>query len=275
MLIVRYWTDICQARKKISKLKKKIIFFLVSSLVLTVESCSAQTDSTFKKINITGKVFDENAQPLSNAIIINMRSKAGQFGKSDGTFQISCLQNDVITITSLGYSSREFSFKDSASKSNFEIEIYLDVRAYRMPEVVIFAPRDLERIQNDIASLGYNENDYMLSGINAAQSPITFLYQQFSKKEQSKRLVAQLENEDRRRDLLRELFHHYVAYDIIDLDKEEFDYFIDYMHVSDDFLKSSSQYDFLIYVKDKFRDYKIHKRQSKPLNEEDFDYDKD
>jgi hypothetical protein len=235
----------------------------------------AQTDTTIKKILVNGKVFDENGQPLSNAIIINKKNKSGLFGKADGSFSVSCLQTDTLAVTTLGYSTREFSFKDSALKASYSIEIYLDIRPYKTPEVVIFAQRDLEKIQRDIASLGYNENDYMLSGIDAISSPITFLYQQFSKKEQSKRLAAELNNEDKKRDLLKELFHHYVAYDIIELNNEEFDAFIDYLNVSDDFLKNSSQYDFLIFVRDKFKDYKIAKRQTKELKQEDYDYNKD
>jgi hypothetical protein len=85
--------------------------------------------------------------------------------------------------------------------------------------------------------LGYDERDYMLSGINAVQSPITFLYQQFSRKEQSKRQVAYMENEDRKRELLKELFRLYVDYDIISLSDEQFDDFITYLNVSDEFLK--------------------------------------
>ena len=123
--------------------------------------------------------------------------------------------------------------------------------------------------------LGYNEDDYMISGINAVSSPITFLYQQFSKKEQSKRKVAYLENEDRKRELLKELFRLYVDYEIIVLNDEQFDDFITYLNVSDEFLIRSSQYDFLVFVKDRFRDYKIFLRQNQRMKSSDFDYDKD
>jgi hypothetical protein len=144
-----------------------------------------------------------------------------------------------------------------------------------MAAVEIFAPRDLEQIQQDINKLGYNEKDYMLSGINAAQSPITFLYQQFSKKERSKRQVAIMENDDRKRELLKELFRLYVDYQIIELNNEEFDSFVDYLNVSDEFMINSSQYDFLIYVRDRFKDYKVQLRQKKQLQGSDFEYDKD
>ncbi|HEY8403392.1 MAG TPA: hypothetical protein VIK71_02150, partial [Flavobacteriales bacterium] len=72
-----------------------------------------------------------------------------------------------------------------------------------------------------------------------------------------------------------ELFHHYVDYQIIDLTNEEFEEFIDFLNVSDEFLKNSSQYDFLIYVKERFKDYKVYKRQRKQMRDSDFDYDRD
>lgn len=235
----------------------------------------SQVDTTVKNIVIRGVVKDDNGQPISNSIIINKRQKTGSFGKSDGSFAISCLHSDTISFTSLGYHTREISYADSAYKAEYQLDIFLDFRVYEMAAVSIFAPRDLEQIQKDIEDLGYNESDYMLSGINAAASPITFLYQQFSKKEQSRREAARLFNEDKKRDLLKELFQHYVDYEIIDLSDEEFDDFINYMNVSDDFLKNSSQYDFLIYVKDRFKDYKIQKRQHKTLDDGDYDYNRD
>ena len=54
------------------------------------------------------------------------------------------------------------------------------------------------------------------------QSPITFLYETFSRQAISKRLVEQLENDDRRRALLQELFTKYVDYDIVELESWEF-----------------------------------------------------
>jgi hypothetical protein len=106
-------------------------------------------------------------------------------------------------------------------------------------------------------------------------SPITFLYQQLSKKEASKRVVAELKNEDRRRDLLKELFQIYVDYQIIDLTTEEFDDFITYLNVSDEFLIQSSQYEFLVYVKERFRDYQVMRRNGTKFRKEDFDFDKE
>ena len=92
----------------------------------------------------------------------------------------------------------------------------------------------------------------MLSGINAVESPITFLYQSFSRRERSKREARELRNERNRRDLLKELFRKYVSGNIIHLNNDEFDDFIDFCTISDDFMKRTSQYDFIMYVKKKF-----------------------
>ena len=129
-----------------------------------------------------------------------------------------------------------------------------------MKPVIIIPPRELEVIQKDIEKLGYKKEDYMVSGIDAFESPITFLYQSFSKRERAKRNIAQLRNEDNKRKLLKELFRKYVDNDMITLDEEKFDDFVDFINVSDEFLKNSTQYDFILYVKKKFELYKTLKK---------------
>lgn len=243
-------------------------------LVFIAYGVAAQVRDT-TSIIVRGELRDEMDQPIPNAIIINRSTKKGSFGKPSGSFELKCQRGDTLAITSLGFQTRYVTYTDSTYSENFKLKLYLETRTYMLSEVEVFAPRDLEQIQEDILKLGYDEKDYMLSGINAAASPITFLYQQFSKVERSKRQVAYLENEDRKRELLKELFRLYVDYEIIALDDEQFDDFITYLNVSDEFLIQSSQYDFLVFVKDRFRDYKIFLRQNQRLKPADFDYDKD
>jgi len=254
----------------ISVLHRCIALVVLSTLLPQGLLAQVQPD----QITVYGQARDENDQPIANTIIINRRTRTGIFGKTDGSFVIQCLRTDTIAVTSMGYYPRSISFHDSTFKVEYKVRTYLDHRTYRLPQVEVFASRDLEKIQSDIKKLGYREEDYMLSGINAAISPITFLYQQFSKKERSKRLVKELENEDLKRDLLKELFRHYVDYQIIELSNEEFDQFIDFINVPDEYLIHTSQYDFLIYVKERFIDYRAWKRR-KAMRDSDFQYDED
>lgn len=252
------------------------IFLILVLFTLRLSSSFGQDETPgLVTIRVDGQIREPNNQPISNVIVINQRTKTGIFGKSDGSFSIVCQKTDTLTITSLGYYSRQLCFKDSVSRDVYRPTLFLEERIETLAVVEVFAPRDLEKIQKDIESLGYNERDYMLSGINAIASPITFLYQQFSRVEASKREVARLENDDRKRELLKELFHHYVDYDIIQLDDDQFDDFIIYLNVSDEFMKSASQYDFLIFVRDKFRDYKILKRNTIKFKDSDYDFNDD
>jgi hypothetical protein len=257
--------------------KTRLIFASLCFVLLSFSHLNShsQSPAPAQEIVVSGKIRQENNQPISNVIIINQRSKTGSFGKSDGSYSVKCLKTDTITITSLGYYSRNLCFKDSVLKAEYFPTTFLEERTQTLAAVEIFAPKDLEQIQEEIKSLGFNEDDYMISGLNALASPITFLYQQFSKREESKRELARLQNEDKKRELLKDLFHHYVDYDIIQLTNDQFDEFIDFLNVSDEFMKTSTQYDFLIFVRDRFKDFKIANRKRIQFSNDDYDFDKD
>ena len=238
-----------------------LFFFLLLSLI-----------GYSQTIRIEGRVRDPHGQGIPNAIIVNNRTKTGSFGNSSGFYSIVCEKTDTLSITALSYYTRQLCMKDSLAKVVYHPTIFLDDRTYMLPVVEFISPRDLEAIEEDLRGLGFDENQFKTANVS---NPITFLYEQFSKRERSKLEVSRMEYEDRKRALLKELFHLYVDYDIIDLTNEEFDAFIDFMHVSDEFIRQSSQYEFLIFVKEEFQQYKIWRRGRREWKDDDFNYDKD
>jgi hypothetical protein len=230
------------------------IFFFTNNQHLLAQDVQSQ------RVNITGVVYDRESNVLlSNLMIINKATQQGFFAGATGSFTINVFKNDTIIIGASGYQNRKICFKDSADKTEFFVRVYMERLTVQIREVVIIAPRDLDDIQQDIEKLGYRKEDYMLSGVDAVNSPITFLYQQFSKRERAKRHVAEMRNEDRKRELLKELLAKYVANDVIDLSDADFDDFIDYCNVSDEFMKYSTQYEFIIYIKRKYEFYRVLK----------------
>ena len=207
-------------------------------------------------ITIHGRVnaggSDRNFYDL---MIVNKRTRSGTFGNADGTFTVRALQTDTLMIGSIGHQTISITMADSVPKDRYEVDLRLRPISVQLAEVEILPERTLREIQKDIDRLGYKESDYRISTVNALESPITFLYQEFSRRERSKRLVAQLENEDRKRELLKELLTKYVAYDIINLNDEAFDDFIDFLNVPDEVIKGLSQYEFLLYVKKRYELY--------------------
>lgn len=188
-------------------------------------------------------------------MIVNRRLRTGNFGNVDGSFTVSALRNDTLLIGAGGYVTRTVPLSEYTDAELAALKVTLRPWEIQLKPVAVLPERTLKEIQADIDKLGYDEKDYRTAGVNALQSPITFLYQEFSRRERSKRMVAELRNEDAKRALLRELLYKYVEYDIINLGDESFDDFIDFCAVPDEVIKGLSQYDFLMYVKKKYELY--------------------
>lgn len=221
-------------------------------------------------VRIDGRVRDPHGQGIANAIVVNNRTHSGTFGDARGNFSIYCEKGDTLSVTALGYYTRQLCMKDSVLLEVYRPTIFLDDRVYQLPTIAILTPRDLEDIAEDIRSIGFDEDAFRTATI---QSPITYLYESFSKRERNRIEIERLKYEDRKRDLLKELFHLYVDFEIIDLTNDEFDEFIDFMNVSDEFLRNSSQYEFLVFVKEQFVRYKAWKRNQIKWKPDDFNYD--
>ena len=95
----------------------------------------------------------------------------------------------------------------------------------------------------------------MVQGVEVLQSPITALYQAFSRKEKNKRWIAEQEYKDNKARIVRELLSLYVACDIIELERDEFDLFIQFLNINEDFLKTASEMDLVLFIKDKYEHF--------------------
>lgn len=217
--------------------------------------------SQSKQVVVMGQVYGmNNTTDLLTLFVVSKANQTGNFGNPNGTYEIRVDRTDTILIGSIGYITKKLCVKDSIGDT-VKVDVHLKQLEMYLREVTVFAPRELRRIYDDIEKLGYDERDEMLTGIaDPLTSPITALYERYNKHAQKERLARKLINDARRRDLLKELFRKYVDAKIIDLDDDQFDDFIEYINVSDEFLKNSSQYDFIIYVKMKYKYFiKQHK----------------
>ncbi len=188
-------------------------------------------------------------------MIINKRSNNGLFADSEGKFSIMAFQSDTLILSAIGFKVKKISFKDSVYKKKYNITIPLEKLFFTLKEVSVFAPRSLNEIQEDIDKLGVKRT-YTTENIDAISSPVTYLYERFSKFARSKQKVAEWENEDLKCDVLKDLFRLYIKHDIIDLSEEEFDAFIKYLQLSDDFIKNASQFELVMAIKGKYENFK-------------------
>lgn len=230
-------------------------FLHLPKLSLLIMLLAFGLSSKSQTVTISGKVFHAE-DPTFSLLIVNKNTSKGFFGEKDGTFTLQAQKTDTILVGALGFETVKICMVDSTEQEEYFVKLYLNRKQIKLDAVSIFPEREMEDIQKEIKGLGYDERDYMLSGIDAFNSPITFLYQQFSKYERQKRRAYEIINEDRKRALLKELFAKYVDFEIISLQEDQFEDFVDYMDVPDFLLKSMSQYDFIMYTKQKYEIFK-------------------
>jgi F0F1-type ATP synthase gamma subunit len=130
------------------------------------------------------------------------------------------------------------------------------MKPQEIEEVVVYPLKSLQEIQEERAGLAMRETR-QVTGIEVLQSPITALYQAFSQKEKNKRLIASYEYADKQKSILQELLRLYVAYDIFYLSETEFDAFISFLNINEDFLKTATEMELVTFVKDKFYHFQL------------------
>jgi hypothetical protein len=226
-------------------------FIVFSSSFIAV---SAQTEN----ITIHGRALDHNSKRVPiNIMVVNQQTGTGTFANPDGSFSLSANRKDTIMITARDYSIKKICFRDSGTSSTYNIVVRLDSIHYDLAEVQIYPTRTLPQIHKDIDQLGNVPNTDTYKDVPFT-SPITLLYERFSRIEQSKRKVAQMEDQERMRQVLKDLLHLYIKNDIINLSDKDFDRFIDYCNLPEDFIKQATDYELVMAIKQK---YQLFQRQ--------------
>jgi hypothetical protein len=252
-------------------------FLRTSSVVLLLSMAAgssaqnALTNRCDSLMFISGSVVDESGRMIPAAMVVNRGMEGGgQFVDQRGQFLLAVCPGDTIAFGAIGFYTRERVAPTHGKQWEWEVRLHRLSVEIGTAEVV--APRELREILRDIESLGYNEDDFRLTSVDALSSPITFLYQMLNREERSKRVVAQFENRDRRHDLLRELFVKYVNYEIILLEPHEFDDFISFSDPGDELLQQWTQYEFIRFIQQRFE---LFRSIPERLDDSDYQYQQD
>jgi hypothetical protein len=216
---------------------------------------SVQAQEPCSKVYVLGKVVDTlQYQPFYNLMVVNRTIGKGVFGQPDGNFSVYANPNDSITLSVKGYPMYGFRV---IPDSNCQMKILgiLMNRIFEEKEVIVRPIKTLQEIKEERANLSLRETR-LVTGIEVMNSPITALYQRFSQKEQSKQWVAKMEYKDNQMKVLKELLRVYISYDIVDLDEDEFENFIGFLNMDEDFLKTSSDMELVTFIKDKYEHFR-------------------
>jgi len=229
----------------------RFIFLLLIVLLSFQTALNAQCEQIF----ISGKVLDTlREQNFFNLMVINKSTGRGVFGQPNGHFSVYARPGDRIALSTKGYPVYEFIAKPDEN-CQCRVEAYIERLPQEVQEIVVRPLKTLEEIKEEREALALRETR-TVTGVNVLQSPITALYQAFSKKEQNKRWIAEQQYKDDQRKIVKELLRLYVAFDIIELSEADFDDFITFLNLDEQFIKTASEMELILFIKDKYEHFK-------------------
>lgn len=222
------------------------LLLLLSLLLLNVNSW-AQCE----QVLVSGKILDTlRLQNFYNLMVINKTTGRGVFGQPNGHFSVYANTGDLIALSTKGYPVYQFVVRPD-SDCQTRVLAYVERLPQEVPDIVVRPLKTLEQIKEERENLALRETR-QVTGFNALQSPITALYQAFSKKEQNKRWIAEQQFKDDQRRIVQELLRLYVAFDIIGLSDTDFDVFITFLNIDEQFIKTATEMELILFIKDKY-----------------------
>ena len=187
-------------------------------------------------------------------MVVNKTTGRGVFGQPSGQFSVYANQGDLIALSTKGYPVYQFIVTPDENCQT-KVLAYVERLPQEIPEVVVRPLKTLEQIKEERENLAMRETR-LVTGVNVLESPITALYQAFSKKEQNKRWIAEQQFKDDQRRIVQELLRLYVAFDIIELTESQFDAFITFLNIDEQFIKTATEMELVLFIKDKYEHFK-------------------
>ena len=210
-------------------------------------NCFAQCE----QVLVSGKIVDTlRLQNFYNLMVVNKTTGRGVFGQPNGHFSVYANSGDLVALSTKGYPVYQFVVKPDYN-CQAKILAYVERLPQEVPDVIVRPLKTLEQIKEERENLALRETR-LVTGVNVLESPITALYQAFSKKEQNKRWIAEQQFKDDQRRIVLELLRLYVAFDIIELTEAEFDAFITFLNIDEQFIKTASEMELILFIKDKY-----------------------
>ena len=215
--------------------KKKYLFVAAYFLLLVANA---------QRRYIVGRVIDpETLRGVDRASVMNLSTKHIVKTNTSGLFSILTGKGDSLIVTSLTHGRNGIEWDGFTEEPTIYSRRLM--KAIELPEVKIKTKRD-EQLEQEIREiLAEPERTTKLGGdrtLELIQSPISLLYEAFSRRAKSDRKVLVLMQQDRRRKLA-EYRLSMIAGRATDYRGNELEKFMYFCNFNQDFLLTSSEYE--------------------------------
>ncbi len=257
--------------------KKLIILFFLSFLLCYSVDTYCQIYKISNKVLIAGYIYDTKTQaaiPYVNVFVKN--SRVGTISDTSGYFILSATPKDTLIISCLGYKTVAVFVPAQSTEEKEPLFVFLDPRAYELKNVNIIALRRQQQFEYDFMNLNvknmdidnavknfpikekvlaFYERDASFTGF--VVSPISALYDAFSKEAKEKRKLDKIRQQEESAKFVLSKLQYSLIENITGLKGENLNKFLSWCDFRTDFLMNISDYDLVILLSHKFNTYKL------------------
>lgn len=261
---------------------KPYLKYLIFLIILPAFTPAKSQVFIFKNIYVSGIVIaDSTEDKIPFAHIFNESQRRGFIANENGAFQISVNPGDTLIVSALGYYPRVV-FLSEANRER-EIAVKLTPQVYEIGEVSVSAFRDYadfkrkflalelpntptDRLKNNLTLIARKEAkqaDYERQVKEILEQPGIKLFSTsvpiYSREERQLQHFAKVLEKEGRQRVIDKKFNRDIIYEITHLSQDEITEFMGFCNFSEEYLFETPQYDILVKIEEKFKEYKLWK----------------
>ena len=257
-------------------MKQLLRILLISIFALIAYNTQAQYIKMGGRAIVAGYVFEEStSEPLPYVNVYIKQTRQGTITDTSGYFIISAKINDTLTFSSLGYDRKYVVLTDSASESMKPLIVFLDTRIYQINSVDIIALKRYKQLEYEIINMKLEDDGYIYAannfpfrpkdldyytrvnapGFGLVFSPISALYELFSKEGKERQKLEEIQSRDYLSELIDKKVSSSFISEITGMSLKETNIFLSWCNFSPEFILKLNEYDLISIIIYKHKQY--------------------
>ena len=219
------------------------IFKVLIVIALLFVNGKSYSQNNFNGSIISGRLLDSiTYKPIADVVVVNKKTNKVTLSGHDGYYYINVNLNDTLVFYLIGYFPKFFLIKN---QQDFNKQVHVSFLKPNIEELKVTAKKITKEKKKP-----FNQTPATI------ESPISFLYEQFSRKYKQYRKIEALEKEKYDRQLKDGRFTKEFVMSVTGIEEDvEAEEFMRMCRFSNDFLENASDYDFLVAIHKKYRYY--------------------
>lgn len=209
--------------------------------------------STEAQVTVKGTVYDSTTfEKLNPVSIENLRTHQGSFSNDKGEFSIEAALGDYLIFTHVGYNRRVILLKVSDQVN--DLKVYMTIKTTSLKPVTIKrGPTEYQKDSANRADIYKSVFDYEQQ--KSLGSPITTVYQKFSKKYKNLRKFQEQIVDNEKQKFIDTRYTPELVSTLTKLQDDELASFMNEYPMDYDYARVATELELKMWIKYNFQDY--------------------